>query len=315
MSGTSIGNATRLAAASLQATDVIPVERPGVTTPYKTRVSSLATLVNGTIDIRDYGAVGDGITDDTAAIQNAINAAAGTGYAVFIPPTSTFWNVTYAIRVPSNVTIFGVGERSHIKHTGGTVAPAWWPGYNWFAGNMFYVGNMGGEAEEATMPTSPFYHLTWYGIAASPAGTIRITFDTNAEADQFTAGDVVFLKSGAVFSIQITGPYYDVPFDRPLYVQVNIVKAVGDGYVDLVYPLDYNFDASSSIATEAEPYDLYDGTPLYYPRNVTIRDLHLEMTATNGVYAIYGCGIYCNFENLTVDHKRIAIGCNALAYS
>lgn len=40
------------------------------------------------ISIRDYGAVGDGTTDDTAAIQAAMTAAAGG--ALYIPPTPTY---------------------------------------------------------------------------------------------------------------------------------------------------------------------------------------------------------------------------------
>jgi hypothetical protein len=274
-------------------------------------------LATPALNIMWFDARGKGLThDDTAAIQATVKAAGDYGGTVNVPPAKSFWNTTYAIRVPSYVTIQGDGERSHIKHTG-TAAPAWWTGYDWFAKNMFYVGNIGGEGQTAQMPTSPFYMLTWYGIAVSPAGTTRITFDTNAEADQFSVDDVVFLKSGVTFTdpVPANPGYFDVDFYRPLYVQVNIVRAVGDGFVDLVYPLNHNFDASSSIATEAEPYDLYDGAPLYYPRNVTMRDLHLEMTDTNGAYAIYAGGIYLNFENLIIDHKRHAFGADALCYS
>jgi hypothetical protein len=38
-----------------------------------------------TVSVKDFGAVGDGVTDDTIAIQNAINAAATEGKNVFFP--------------------------------------------------------------------------------------------------------------------------------------------------------------------------------------------------------------------------------------
>lgn len=37
------------------------------------------------IDVRDFGAKGDGQADDTSAIQNALDAAAATGDVVFFP--------------------------------------------------------------------------------------------------------------------------------------------------------------------------------------------------------------------------------------
>jgi hypothetical protein len=50
-------------------------------------------------DVTCFGAIGDGITDDTAAIQAAIDAATGTGAAVILPPASGYkqtapWNIT-----------------------------------------------------------------------------------------------------------------------------------------------------------------------------------------------------------------------------
>ena len=37
-------------------------------------------------NVKNYGAAGDGTTDDTTAIQNAINAMPNTGGVVFLPP-------------------------------------------------------------------------------------------------------------------------------------------------------------------------------------------------------------------------------------
>src|SRR6266576_5624046 len=41
---------------------------------------------SGQFNVKTYGAVGDGATDDTAAILSAITAASATGGTVFFPP-------------------------------------------------------------------------------------------------------------------------------------------------------------------------------------------------------------------------------------
>jgi hypothetical protein len=59
----------------------------------------------GFLDVRRFGARGDGSTDDTAAIQKTIDSAAATGGAVFIPPAK------YAcreLRLRPRVAVVGV---------------------------------------------------------------------------------------------------------------------------------------------------------------------------------------------------------------
>jgi hypothetical protein len=71
-----------------------------------------------TVSVKDFGAVGNGVADDTAAIQSAIN----TGLNVFIPAgnykiTSTINAITPSSTNAPKRTIFGVGENSNIVAT------------------------------------------------------------------------------------------------------------------------------------------------------------------------------------------------------
>ncbi len=81
-----------------------------------------ALFLKGPIyDVKAYGAVGNGVTDDTTAIQSAINAATVAGGIVFFP-AATY--LSSSLDVKSNVTLLGVGPASIIlcKPPGGQTA-------------------------------------------------------------------------------------------------------------------------------------------------------------------------------------------------
>ena len=79
-------------------------------------------------NVQAYGAKGDGVTNDTAAIQAAINAAkANGGGEVYFPATSEFYSIVWfspeqigvlLISAATNITIRGDGFASKIKQTG-----------------------------------------------------------------------------------------------------------------------------------------------------------------------------------------------------
>lgn len=67
-----------------------------------------------TLSVRDFGAVGDGATDDTAAIQAAVNAATA-GMVVVFPRTASGYKISNNINVPAGVHLRGPGKvlRTH----------------------------------------------------------------------------------------------------------------------------------------------------------------------------------------------------------
>ena len=70
--------------------------------------------LNSVIDaynVKDYGAKGDGTTDDTTAIQNAFNAVSTAGGGLVFFPQGTYV-IASDITVPSNCTIEGAGRDS-----------------------------------------------------------------------------------------------------------------------------------------------------------------------------------------------------------
>jgi parallel beta-helix repeat protein len=82
------------------------------------RTDALATLggMGPVFDVRTYGAVGDGVANDTAAIQAAITAAAAVGGGVvFVPPRPHLLTATLMIPASDRgITIRGIGNASRL---------------------------------------------------------------------------------------------------------------------------------------------------------------------------------------------------------
>jgi hypothetical protein len=74
---------------------------------------SYSMIQGAPVNVKDYGAVGDGVTDDTGAIQTAISQSAGK--IVFIP--SGTYKISATIYLNNSVSIVGEGAASIFKLT------------------------------------------------------------------------------------------------------------------------------------------------------------------------------------------------------
>ncbi len=66
------------------------------------------------LNVKDFGATGDGTTDDTSAIQAAVSKATASGKRVYLP--SGNYRTTATVSVPENVSLVGDGPTSVIIH-------------------------------------------------------------------------------------------------------------------------------------------------------------------------------------------------------
>lgn len=111
---------------SLAASDVdddsaalVPVEYNSIS--YKMPLPELRQSVTGSLNVRDFGAVGDGVTDDATAIQATIDAA-GDGGTVIIPAAS--YCVGTTLKLNSATVIVGLA-RGHEGNSAGGASLKW----------------------------------------------------------------------------------------------------------------------------------------------------------------------------------------------
>jgi len=77
---------------------------------------ALNTKLAETVSVKDFGAVGDGVTDDTAAIQAALNSVVATGGEVVFPSGVYLSN---PIQIKGNgVTVRGLGKATLLYKSG-----------------------------------------------------------------------------------------------------------------------------------------------------------------------------------------------------
>ncbi|QOI63638.1 hypothetical protein IG195_00470 [Arthrobacter sp. TES] len=122
-----------------------------ISVPLKEALDSKANKGELMVNVRDYGAVGNGSADDTIAVQNAVSAAFTASGTVFWPKGS--YKTTASITNLHKVTHAGGGA---VIRNGNTFKPAL--GYT--DTNTFYVDPAGSSTADGLSATEPMNRLS-----------------------------------------------------------------------------------------------------------------------------------------------------------
>lgn len=98
----------------------------GAISPQDFRDCVIARMLD-VYNVKDYGAKGDNATDDTSAIQAAVDAAIAANSAVFVP-SGTYLSDNIFIDSIDNFRIFGTGPNSVLKRRSLSTGEVWYQG-------------------------------------------------------------------------------------------------------------------------------------------------------------------------------------------
>ncbi len=159
------------------------------------------TVIGGTyfIDVKTYGAKGDGVTDDTTAITNAINACPASGCTVLFPPGS-YYTASGITTSKPNLVLRGTGR------------PGWGglnPGTSELITNQAVVVLTFGTGAGSTIAGPGIYDLGFRDTsgAGTALGGISLKRTAHFRLDNINCGD---FTNGYCISMDGTGDFTQI---------------------------------------------------------------------------------------------------------
>lgn len=239
------------------------------------------------VSVKDFGAVGDGVTDDTAAIQRTIDAVAAAGGGTVYIPAGLTMLCSAQLKGAKDVSIkcdpsswLDFSNSGWIAQTGdeallgyyGSASGFIYPPYDMVEGNnkirvtdasLFEVGDM----LELSMDSNGKWHDTSVGVVAGQlAVVIEVFTGTN-----------------------------NIVISEPIYESLTVANSARIRIIDPIENI--TIDGLGVIGNGRNPDGNGDqGIKIFFGRNVTIKNCRLKAVDTQsiGVVSCYGATISGN---------------------
>lgn len=231
----------------------------------------LTAKLSDFVSVKDFGASGNGIVDDTLAVQSAINAASGSGIGSVYLPAGTYV-VSKTLTLSGGVTLIGsgVGSTSIIGSVNNI-------------GILSFTGNYGG-----------FHYLT-VGYSGTPVGGANAV---QAAAYGLHASNFYISSAFNGIYVNTNAAQYFSKFTITNFVTCGIfvLGPINDCYFDT-----FIIDASNTTNGSLGGIRLQNQCEAFLFRNGDILRGSYSLTTTAATYSNGNRPAYCRFLNVYFD--------------
>jgi len=214
------------------------------------------------VSVKDFGAVGDGVVDDTVAIQAAIDFAIASGHVdILLPSDSTILTTTL---------------------TSASLVRFWGNNTTFAAGNVYKVNNHEDRVGALTLPSAFSWFTSTISIASD--GTGITDFDIESEKPTPNASAIFYVRP-TVGNDSNAGTTYALPF-RSIGKAFDAIAALGvDGEIILEntnFPRNDGVWGIKTLNSNVAISVLGDGQASIYGTNFSVSgEYALDGTYTN----------------------------------